>query len=112
MDAGRRSESATGDRGDGERNGRIRVVSGGSEALGRVEPGTVPRRHSKDRGAPARRRGGRGNRMSAPTGTSDRGHPRSWSGCGRAFRPLDNGAPIAASGILFSIRGTCNGTAL
>src|SRR2546430_16473155 len=109
MDAGRRSESATGDRGDGERNGRIRVVSGGFEDLGRVEVGTVPRRHSKDRGAPARRRGGGGKRMRAPMGTSDWGHPRRWIGGGFALLLLVIAVSMAASVTRFALGGTGSG---
>src|SRR5436309_13177887 len=64
MDSGRRPASATGDCGDVERNGRIRVVSGGLEDLGRVEVATAPRGDREDRPAAHGCRRGRGTGVS------------------------------------------------
>src|SRR5437879_10124667 len=100
MDPGRRSASATGGCGDVERNGRIRLVPGGLEDLGRVEVGTASRRHPENRGSLARRRRGRGTCLSAPAW----GHPRRWIGWGFAFLLIVISVSVATAVILLSFR--------
>src|SRR5437667_8649180 len=105
MGPGRRPSSTTGDAGEVERNGRIRVLSGGLEDLRRVEVGTASRGDREDRPAAHGCRRGRGTGMSMPSSSVPR----------RAFAwPVIGflvviGLVIAASLAAYAFRGPGSG---